>query len=91
MADITVDKQTIWRGSFDTEFATVNIQRVVRLTDDDGESTERFWRRVITPDDDVADIPNIGPAVVTALQSIVDAVRTPAGVARFNARKAEQE
>lgn len=81
MPDITATKETLWRASID-EYAVVNVQRVTRLTDDEGESTERYWRRAVTPDDDIADLP-------PRLQTIVTAARYPEAVARYESRKAQ--
>jgi len=81
MPDITATKETLWRQSSD-EYGTVHVQKVTRLTDDEGEATERIWRRAITPDDDITDLPN-------RLQIIVRAARYPEAVARWEAQKSE--
>ena len=92
MPDITATKEVFYRGSFD-EYATVHIQKVVRITDDEGQSTERLWRAAITPDDDFAAMAagwNLGAGATSRLGAIVTAARYPEAVARFEARKAEQ-
>ena len=90
MPDITVQKEVLWRAQID-EYACVNVQRVTRLTDDEGQATERYWRRVITPDDDLAALAadlGVAPAAAKRLKAIIEAARTPEAVARFEARKA---
>lgn len=89
MPTISVDKEVLWRAQLD-EFGCVNVQKVVRITDDEGEVQERFWRRAITPDDDWAVMAaelNLGAGVTSRLQAIIDAARYPEAVARFEARK----
>jgi hypothetical protein len=49
-------------------------------TDDEGEATERCWRRAVTPDDDISDLP-------AGLRTIIEAARYPEAVARWEARK----
>jgi len=92
MASTTVDKEILYRASLD-EYGTVHLQRVVRITDDEGQSTERLWRAAITPDDDFPALAagwNLGAGATTRLTAIVQAARYPEAVARFEARKAEQ-
>lgn len=55
---------------------------------------EKYWRRVITPDDDLAALAtelNIAPAVATRLSAIITAVRYPEAVQRYNDRKAASQ
>ena len=90
MTDITVQKETLPRYSVD-EFGNVNVQMVTRITDDEGQSTERYWRRAIGPDDDIAaslDAEAIPPAIRARLRTAIEAARTPEAVARSEARKA---
>ena len=90
MPDITVTKDVLWRAQID-EFGCVNVMRVTRITDDEGETIERYWRRAITPDDDLAALTadlGVAPAVANRLKAIVQAGRYPEAVARFEARKA---
>lgn len=91
MATVNVEKEVLWRAQLD-EFGCVNVQKVVRITDDEGEVQERFWRRAITPDDDFAALAaelNLGAGVTSRLQAIIDAARYPEAVQRFEERKAE--
>ena len=81
MANITADKETVYRADID-EYAVVSIQRVTRIVDDEGSAYERTWRRAITPDDAIDEYPQ-------PLQDLVTAARYPAAVARFEARKLE--
>ena len=90
MATISATKEVLWRAQID-EFAQVNIQRVTRIIDDDGEASEKYWRRVITPDDDIQQLAtdlNVAPAVATRLGAIINAARYPEAVQRYNDRKA---
>ena len=89
MSTQEVEKEVIWRGNFD-EFACVHIQRITRITDGDDEY-EKIWRRVITPDDNVNNLQgllNVGAGVATVLKPIVEAIRVPASVQRYEDRKA---
>ena len=90
---MAITKEIRWAGSFD-EFACVSIQRKTVWSDDEtGEEVERYWRRAITPDDDLAALAadlDVAPAVANRLGAIVNAVRYPEAVARYEARKAEQ-
>jgi hypothetical protein len=92
MANITAQKEVIWRAQID-EYAIVNLQRVTRLTDDEGQITERSWRRAITPDDDISNLAtdlNISAGAASRLTDIITAARYPEAVQRFNDRKAAQ-
>ena len=82
MPQVTVTKEALWRAQVD-EYAVVTVQRVTRITDDEGAVTERYWRRAVTPDDPVDDLP-------PRLQVIIGAARYPEALARWEARKAEQ-
>jgi len=90
MSTITVTKETFPRYSVD-EFGNVNVQMVTRIIDDEGRSTERYWRRSVGPDADIAaslDDPAIPPAIRGHLRAVIEAARTPEAVARHGARKA---
>lgn len=88
---MAITKEVRWAGSFD-EYACVSLQRkTVYIDGETGEEMEKFWRRVVTPDDDLvalaADL-NLAPAVATRLGDIITAARYPEAVARYEARKA---
>lgn len=82
MPDITVSKETLYRQESD-EFGVVNVLRIARITDDEGNTFDRKWRRAYTPDDDISGLP-------TRLQAIITAARYPDAVARFEAQKAQE-
>ena len=79
--DITATKEILWRHAAD-EYGVVHVTKVTRITDDEGDVTDKLWRRAISPDDDIADLP-------AELQASIAAARTPDAVARFEARKVD--
>ena len=92
MADITVSKDTIWRYAGD-EYACLSLQRITQLTDGD-TVYEKVWRRIITPDDDLAVLEatlGVPTAVADIIRTIATAGRYASAVALYDARKAEQE
>ena len=74
-----VTQETFPRYQID-EHGTVNVQIVTR-TIIDGEPFDKYWRRAVSPDDDISDL---APEV----QEVITAARRPEAVARFEARKA---
>jgi hypothetical protein len=91
MSTITATKEILWDGSFTTD-GSVNVRRITRVIDDEGNVHDAYWRRSITPDvaDGFEDLP---PAMQPPahVRAVIAAARYPEAVARFEARKAKQE